>query len=228
MGRKKRAEEDGKYRNYKLLLYLDNAQHMATLEYIKTKYTNYIGIKHTGAIDGDTGEIVGKEHYHVYLCFEHQRAWYKLCSELGFPDNQFCRPIDRMNGALLYLCHTNTPDKEQYSLSALFGDASLINKTALLIRRYRESNVFVPDAVEACVVYISSLTRILSFSEFTLWAVRNNLYKGAQSPLVRECLHEHNAELTRLYARKNMDVPRQHLIKLGNEWVYEEDLEEIV
>lgn len=228
MGRKKRAEEDGKYRNYKLLLYPDNEEHTTVLERIKAEYPCHIGIKHLGTVDDETGEIIGKEHYHVYLSFPNPRAWYRLCKLLGLPDQQFCRPIENIDGALLYLCHTNTPEKEQYPLSDLFGDKTLIQKTDLLIKRYRERSVFTPEAVQTCVEYIRAYRGILSFSDFTLWAVCNNLYKGAQSPLVRECLREHNAIQARLQMQDD-DSPvfREHLISISGQDYDLDDFEEL-
>lgn len=229
MGRKKRADEDGKFRNFKLLLYPDNAEHAEVLQRIKDEYPCHIGIKHIGDIDGETGEVIGKEHYHVYLCFPNQRAWYRLCKLLGLPDQQFCRPIDNIDGALLYLCHTITPEKEQYELSDLFGDKILIQKTDLLIKRHREKNVFTPEAVKVCIEHIRAHKGILSFADFALWAVANNLYKGAQSPLTREALREHNAVVAKLQVQEMFggSIPRDRLITVNGQNYDIDDFEEL-
>lgn len=229
MGRNKRAAEDGKFRNYELLLYPDNQEHMDVLQRIKDEYAMHIGIKHLGDIDDETGELIGKEHFHVYLCFPNPRGWFRLCKLLGFQDHQFCRPIGNIDGALLYLCHTNTPEKTQYEIADLFGDKGLIAKTHLLIRRYKERNVFTPEAVKLCVEYIRSQRGIISFSDFTMWAVLNNLYKGAQSPLVRECLKEHNSIMARLQIQENFADPicREHIISVNGQTYDIDDFEEL-
>lgn len=134
-----RTKEPTKSRHIKYLLYEDNPQHVQVLENIKADNHAYIGIRHH-IVDLDGNEIIedsGKPHFHVYQAFDSPvypaacAKRYGLLDDSGKVSTQFCRCITgRFDNALIYLTHLNSPDKELYPDSDLFG-------WSILLRQYQ-------------------------------------------------------------------------------------------
>lgn len=190
-------EEKQKSRHFRFLLYLDNQEHVAVFENLqKLNKALKIWIKHEPGTDFDpyTGETVetGKEHIHFYVSFPNPVNWYHFCDSIG-GDLQFCRPITGpFKNALLYLCHTNTPEKEQYSLASLCGDEVLISDTRKIVQRYLEKDMPLGDAVQMCVLWIKQQEKHIRTEELVFWSVANGCFKGAYNVLTRDCLKEQN------------------------------------
>lgn len=207
MPRPKKRETDEstkKARHFRFLLYVDNPEHVAIFEYLeKLDKGLKIWIEHKPEteMNVDTGDVVetGKAHIHYYISFENPVNWYRFAELAGNPDRQFCRIIDgRFDNALLYLCHTNTPEKEQYALSALHGSPELIKRTERVIQRYHERDIPLSEAVLACVLYISDQSRadtIISTKDLIFWAVSNGVFKGVSNVSTRDVLREHNEQV---------------------------------
>lgn len=191
-------EEKLKSRHFRFLLYLDNQEHFAVFETLKNlEKALKIWICHEAGADFDpyTGDTVtvGKEHIHFYCSFPNPVNWYNFADSVGC-DLQFCRPITgQFKNALLYLCHTNTPEKEQYPLTVLQGDEVLISATRKVVQRYLERDMPLSDAVQMCVVWISEHEGFIRTEDLVFWSIANGCFKGAYNVLTRDCLHEHNA-----------------------------------
>lgn len=210
-----------KTRNYKFLLYADNGQHMSILDRIRegdpetfNGAYEYIGIAHV-LPDGQGGVIMegeGKMHYHVYLVFPSPRHVRSVCSALGLigddglPDVQFVRPITgRFDNALVYLTHTNAPDKEQYTSDALFGSANLILRQKQACLKFARNEVDYSDSIIGCLDWIAEQDdQIIHITDFARWACSSRFFRGSSSPLVRAAIDEHNV---RIYnARKDARI----------------------
>lgn len=179
--------EEKKSRYFAILLYPDNELHCSILGRISNSEFNYIGIWHEG-LDG------GKRHAHVFLAFDNPRRASVLAAELGFPDDQFCRALfGQFSNSLLYLVHANSPDKEQYTPSDLFGSPSMLKRFDKVYIRFLRSDVDMSDAVQGCLDWMSTQSGYISYIAFARWACSSPYFKGAAHPLCRLALEEHNA-----------------------------------
>lgn len=188
-------EKKEKSRNMKLLLYPDNPHHVKVFMNIQDSNYAYIGIKHA-AIEG------GKEHWHIYLCFDNPRytasvaAELQLVNDLGEPDTQFVRAISgRFENALVYLTHCNCPDKEQYSFDDLFGVADLIERTKKACLKYQRKDMDMSDAIIGCLDYIRRTEGVISMTDFGYWVCRSAFFRAASSGIVRAAIEEHNRKI---------------------------------
>lgn len=177
---------------------MDNQEHVTVFETLKgLKKALKIWIEHQPGFDfdpytGDTVEV-GKKHIHFYCSFPNPVNWYNFADSVHC-DIQFCRPITGLfRNALLYLCHTNTPEKEQYSLAALCGDEVLISDTRKVVQRYLEKDIPLGDAVQMCVLWIKQQEKHIKTEDLVFWSVANGCFKGAYNVLTRDCLRERNA-----------------------------------
>ena len=123
----KKKPEKVQSRNFKVLLYPDNSDHMKILDTLKSMFSEHIGILH------DANEE-RKEHYHVGFKLEKPLELGTVCrklgmvDELGLPDLQFIRVCDgRFDRFLVYLTHLDDCNKEQYAATELFGSSALIS-----------------------------------------------------------------------------------------------------
>lgn len=198
-----------KTRYYKLLLYADNAQHVQALEvikeYPKAPKPDYIGIAHK--LYDDLGNVIlegeGKLHYHVYLAFVNPVWVSAVCKILGLlkddgtSDVQFIRPITgRFDNALVYLTHTNAPDKEQYTAADLFGTPALIERQKRACVKYERKEIDVADSVLHILDWIQEQRgEIITMYAFGRWVCQTPYFRGAASPIVRGAIEEHNQRI---------------------------------
>ena len=188
-----------KSRHFKILLYPDNEKHQWILEnIINANDIDYIGILHKG-------DEESKEHYHLFLSFPNPRKCECVAAEFGFfdsdgnPDIQFCRPVTgRLDNGLVYLTHLNSPEKEQYLSSDLFGTKFMLQKYHKAELRYLRSEFDMSDCVLALLDWIDSQHSVIRVSSLLRWACGSPYFKAVSHPMVRMALDEHNS----LYARR--------------------------
>lgn len=189
-------------RYFRLMLYPDNIKHALAIEKIKDGYAEeYAGIVHRGFEDET------KEHEHYVLEFVNPRKTESVCqvlgltNDLGEPDDQFCRAVlkkqnnpvlRQINSCLVYLLHLNSPEKEQYTLSDVFGTPAMIERTRRAVLAFLGDGLPMNEAILGCLDYIQHTEGVLKVSTFTRWLCNSENFKARNSWLVRESLLEHN------------------------------------
>lgn len=211
---------DSKSRYVRLLLYVDNEKHMELLDRIRcdrglfgSTSWQYIGICHV-LLDDDGQEILegeGKKHYHVYLAFQNP-VWIKaLCRRFGFftdlgePDDQFVRCITgRFDKALVYLTHLNTPDKEQYDASSLFGSPDLIAQYYKAALSYRTKKTDKRDSYEDVLAWISRQDGVITAPQMLRYLLDSPAFAIRHEYWLREIWQAHNVKIYRAENRAYM------------------------
>lgn len=224
MGKHIVIPKEFKTRTYKLLLYPDNKQHIQVLKRIQrdTTYNQfYVGIWH---IEHDEKNNVvmqghGKKHCHLLLDLPNAVYWQALCKKLGFEDEEgnidcrFCMPVsvsieqktgqfvkDRrgsLERGYIYLIHLNTPDKEQYNISDLWGAPEKLQNAYTAIQGYLSKNISMSACVYMALDWINKQSGLISYKDFTEWLCNSPYFKCQSSPLVRAVLDEHNRKYFR-------------------------------
>lgn len=134
------ALEKYRSRNHLLLLYPEDASHVAAMEKIMQSF-DYAAILHdkdewTKEDEAENAEhkagTVKKAHWHVVLKFRNHRWSTALCDDLGIK-HQYIEECKNLDNALLYLLHYNNNDKVPYDDSEAFGPLTtrlneLVNK----------------------------------------------------------------------------------------------------
>ena len=113
-------------RNWCLVLYPEDEKHVSAMEVLEKGGFKYAAILHdkdvwseADAPDHVPGETK-KAHWHVVLKFD-QAVWNtSLAKQLGLSEN-YLQPCANLDGALLYLIHSENPEKYQYDAEAVFG-----------------------------------------------------------------------------------------------------------
>lgn len=208
-------------RGYKLLLYADNRRHMQVLARIRRQEDfkrSYVGCWHI-QYDSSGSEIVtgkDKKHCHVILSFDNPRYWSGVCRSLGLisdsgePDTQFCRPIglerDTIEGGMIYLIHANAPDKEQYSVSDLFGAPVMVEAAERAIVGYQLRHISLSESLTAINDWVNSqFGKIITWNHYVQWLVTTPYVRtGASNSLVRELIKAHNHKIATAENREKM------------------------
>lgn len=109
--------ENFKSRNFNLLLYPDDPNHMEALRYISSNF-QYVGCLHDKDLD-DNGALK-KPHYHIILRFRENRWCSALANELGITEN-YLQKTGRFSSSAQYLLHVGCEGKHLYDRSELIG-----------------------------------------------------------------------------------------------------------
>ena len=199
MGRTKKPEKV-QSRNFKVLLYPDNSDHVKVLETLKTVFPEHIGILH------DANEE-RKQHYHVGFKLDKPLELGTVCRKLGMvdemllPDLQFIRVCDgRFDRFLVYLTHLDDQNKEQYAASELFGSSGLISDYGRAATRWMRKEFDMSDCVLACIDWIRNKgDQVITMTSFARWICNTPYFKASSSLLVRSCIEEHNMRIYNAY-----------------------------
>lgn len=187
-------------RNFLLLLYPDNADHMKSLELIKRLYNEYAFILHNkdeylesqevDSLEVDElldNHILKKEHYHIVLKFKNARFRSAVAKELDL-DMRFIRTCN-LDGSLLYLVHFDDEDKFQYSVDDVQGTLKL-RLQKLIANRGKDEDTKVLDLLD----HIDATTTTISISYFSRYCASNGMWdvyrRGAS--IFNACIFEHN------------------------------------
>lgn len=138
--------ENFKSRNFNLLLYPDDPNHMEALRYISSNF-QYVGCLHDKDLD-DNGALK-KPHYHIILRFCENRWRSALANELGIAEN-YLQKTGRFSASAQYLLHAGCEDKHLYDRSELIGP--LADTVCNLLDRKDENArvVAMLDLLETC------------------------------------------------------------------------------
>lgn len=113
-------------RNWAMVLYPEDEKHVAAMQLLEQGGFKYAAILHDKDVwteadgpDHTPGETK-KPHWHVVVKFD-QAVWNtSLAKQLGLTEN-YMQPITNLDGALLYLVHSENPEKYQYESDEVFG-----------------------------------------------------------------------------------------------------------
>lgn len=199
MARTKKPEKV-QSRNFKVLLYPDNPDHVRILDTLQSTFTEHIGILH------DANEE-RKEHYHVGFKLEKPLQLGTICRKLGMvddmglPDLQFIRVCDgRFDRFLVYLTHLDDQNKEQYAASELFGSSALLSDYGRAATRWMRQEFDMSDCVLACIDWMRGRgDQIITMTGFARWICNTPYFRASSSPLVRACIMEHNNRIYNAY-----------------------------
>lgn len=182
-------------RNFFILLYPDNEEHVKVLENIKLLYESYAFILHDKDTYDDTDDIK-KEHWHVVLKFKNQRYRTAVASELNL-DIRFIKGCS-LDKSLEYLIHFNNEDKFQYSIDEVQG--SLLPYLKKLIK---SSGKDESERVLDLFNYIDSTTTAVRIADFARYCAMNGYWDVyRRSALIfKDYIKEHNSSLS-ILARK--------------------------
>lgn len=204
---KTKKPEKVQSRNFKLLLYPDNEQHVEVLSKVKELFPDHIGILHD--LNPER-----KPHYHVgFTVGNAPMELGTICRKLGFvndlrePDMQFVRVLDgRMDTFLVYLTHMDDTSKEQYPSTSLFGSNVMLMQWGRAATRFQRNEFDMSDCIIACLDWIRGrYDQVISITSFTRWICNTPYFKASSSPLVRACIEEHN---NRIYNASRADYIR--------------------
>ena len=187
-------------RNFLLLLYPDNAEHMQALEYIKSMCDDFAFVLHNKdeflesqdikCLEVDElldNHILKKEHYHVVLKFQNKRYKSAIAKEFGI-EEKFIRTCN-LDGSLLYLVHFDDEDKYQYSVDDVHGTLKL-RLQKLIANRGKDEDTKVLDLLD----HIDATTTTISISYFSRYCASNGMWdvyrRGAS--IFNACIFEHN------------------------------------
>jgi|GEM_PF-5955771 len=201
-------------RGYKLLLYADNRQHMQVLARIRRQddfRRSYVGCWHVQHDDSGDEIVKGndKKHCHVILSFSNPRYWSSILSSLSVSE-QFCRPIglerDTIEGGMVYLIHANAPDKEQYSVSDLFGAPDMVSAAERAIVNYQLRHVSQAESMIAIRKWITShYGERITPTSFIDWVAKTPYIRTASNPWVYRMIEAHNLAISNSYADFEME-----------------------
>ncbi len=175
-------------RNYFVLLYTDNPEHVKALENIKRLCENYAYILHDKDCYKDTDDIK-KEHIHVVVKFPNKRYRSAVAKDFGL-EERFLEGC-KLESGLRYLLHLDDEDKYRYDVSEVKG--------TLLPYLHKILNSMGKDEGERAsdlFKLIDSTTTAIKISDFSKYCAVNgywDLYRRS-STIFRDYIREHNQE----------------------------------
>lgn len=180
-------------RNWFLLLYPDNPEHVKVLEKIPDLDWEYVGILHDSDKLDDGSPA--KPHNHVLLKFK-DAVWNTAISESSGLELRFIQKSDNWKRSARYLVHKDHPEKFQYEKTVLYG--SMVETAINAI------NKSDPEEEAAKVMQIIKLITewpgFIDDADFISKIVEKKLYaeyRRAGSTFNR-MVDSHNRKLTRL------------------------------
>lgn len=117
-------------RNWFLLLYPDNPEHVKSLEKIPEFDWEYVGVLHDSDKLDDGSPA--KPHNHVLLKFK-DAVWNTAIADSLNLDLRFIQKSDNWNRSARYLVHKDHPEKFQYDKTALYG--SMVERAISAIQK---------------------------------------------------------------------------------------------
>lgn len=174
--------ENVRSRCYALILYKDSIDYdyNKVIEYIEQNVSKYAYIEHKPEKEET------KAHTHVLLYFNNKKYLSSLSNELGVSANYI--QTAQLKPYLKYLIHYDNDDKIQYTLNDVCGPLRF-ELEELITDKSSECEDFV-----LLYDYIVTYDGILSFTTFTKYAIKNNMYSTYRRNInsFRILINEHN------------------------------------
>lgn len=173
-------------RNFMLLLYPDNEEHMLVLEHIKLNY-DYAYICHNKDYD-EKGEIK-KEHIHLFLQTINAKWNTALSEDIKLALN-FIQQCKSPNNSLCYLIHYNDDSKFQYDINEVYG--TLKTKLVKLLKNDKKDE---NEKIFELLNYIETSKHIISLVNFSYYCSSIGMWDVFRraSLILIKVLEEHNA-----------------------------------
>lgn len=222
-------------RNYRLLLYPDNPEHLKTFRIVQRhKYyrDNYIFCYHV-LYDVDGREIVvghGKKHCHVLLDLPSAKEYHVVLSQLAV-EPQFCWPMkyqlvtekgitkfkrdskSSLQKGFEYLLHLNAPDKTQYSVDSLHGSRRMVQAARLAVAKFNAKQITEAEALVVLRKYLQRLDTTVSFGQLLDVFGNTPYYKAIRSPCGERLRCEHNARFYQTAIHRDNDERNQRIMQ---------------
>lgn len=136
--------EKDKFREFNLVLYPENSEHMLTIMYLLQNRCMSVGILHDkdryaeDVVDKETGELkhqegeLKKKHYHFRVKFKNPRYISGVAKELGIEENLIQFGDRSFKSYCEYILHWKESGKYQYEASELVGSLAGEAKSILI------------------------------------------------------------------------------------------------
>lgn len=176
-------------RNFFVLLYPDNPEHVKVLENIKKLCDNFAYILHDKDCYVDTDDIK-KAHIHVVIKYPNARYRSAVCVDLEL-EERFIEGC-KLDASLRYLLHLDDEDKYQYDVSEVKG--TLLPYLQKLINRMGKDE---GERVLDLFNYIDSTTTAIKISDFSRYCAVNGYWDVyRRSALIfKDYIKDHNYSL---------------------------------
>lgn len=191
------SEQKNRSRVMRLLLYPDNPQHNLAIMQLQSSSYYAVGICHNKDVykeDSEThqaGELE-KPHFHFIIKFPNPRYISGVAKALDI-DERFVRTADSFKASCEYLCHFNNPEKYQYSLDDLVGQAVPEVKKLLTVKK--------PYELRLAEIYdfIQHKYGIISTADIVKFCLDTDNISALHGSgwIIRDLRDEHNAQIYR-------------------------------
>lgn len=180
--------ENKKYRNYEIILYPENQEHIDVLYKVKKDF-KYAYILHNKDRKDD-GELK-KEHWHVLLFLDNQKTLSAFSKQIGLQDNmQLIQIIKDKKKAIRYLVHVDNDEKESYDVEDIITNIDIANYFSNL-----QSDESVD--IDNMFLFIDEYKGYLSYRTFFRFVRDSNIWSNYRRNqfAINKLIDEHNADL---------------------------------
>lgn len=192
-----KKEKKERSRVMRLLLYPDNPAHKLAIMELQSNNYYAVGILHNRDVyeeDSEThkaGELK-KEHFHFVVKFSNARYVSGVAKSLEI-EERFVIPWDSFKTACEYLIHLNEPEKYQYSLDNLVGQAVPEVKKLLTINKPYELRL------AEIFDYIEHKSGIITTADLVRFCIETDNVSALHGSgwIIRDLRDEHNAQYYR-------------------------------
>lgn len=180
--------ENKKYRNYEIILYPENQEHIDVLYKVKKDF-KYAYILHNKDRKDD-GELK-KEHWHVQVFLDNQKTLSAFSKQIGLQDNmQLIQIIKDKKKAIRYLVHVDNDEKESYDVEDIITNIDIASYFSNLIS---DESVDIDNMFS----FIDEYKGYLSYRTFFRFVRDSNIWSNYRRNqfAINKLIDEHNADL---------------------------------
>lgn len=209
MAKNVKTKTDEKYRsrNFELMIYPDNPEHVKAFEYVKKYIDEYAYILHDRDVSADG--TTKKEHWHIVLRFKNA-IWNTALSKILNLEERFIQDVKNFDRCLQYLIHYNEPTKYQYDITDVHG--MLAKRLQFTLTKGEKS---LEEKVDNIVQYIEMCPKRITITQMIKYVNKNDLYGTFRQgfAIYSRIIEEHNyfvsqQESSAFFAQiNNEDVP---------------------
>ena len=180
--------ENKKYRNYEIILYPENQEHIDVLYKVKKDF-KYAYILHNKDRKDD-GELK-KEHWHVLVFLDNQKTISAFSKMFGLQDSKHLIQIVRdKKKAIRYLIHVDNDEKESYDVEDIITNIDIANYFSNL-----QSDESVD--IDNMFSFIDEYQGYLSYRTFFRFVRDSNIWSNYRRNqfAINKLIDEHNSSL---------------------------------
>lgn len=180
--------EDRKYRNYEIILYPENNEHIDVLYKVKKDF-KYAYILHNKDRKDD-GELK-KEHWHVLVFLDNQKTLSAFSKQFGLEDSKHLIQIVKdKKKAVRYLTHVDNDEKESYNVEDIITNVDISSYFSNLVSDECCDVDNMMNFIENYNGYLSYRTFMKFVRDCNIWSN----YRRNQNSMLK-LIDEHNNEL---------------------------------